>query len=167
MLHTQLPSLIGNTKQILKFQSLFSCKQQRVPKGHIAIYVGEAEKKRYVVPLSYLSHEAFRDLLKNAEEEFEFCHPMGGLTIPCKEEDFIHLACQLDSLVPKGHVAIYIGEGEKKRFVVPLSYLNQPVFEDLLKRAEEEFGFYHPMGGLTIPCNVEEFNGLASQLCCL
>ncbi|GAB2218138.1 hypothetical protein Droror1_Dr00001356 [Drosera rotundifolia] len=97
MLHAQLPTFIGNTKQILKFQSLLSFKK-RVPKGYIAIYVGEAEMKRYVVPLSYLRHEAFQDLLKHAEEEFEFCHPMGGLTIPCKEEVFIDLACQLDSL---------------------------------------------------------------------
>jgi|UniRef100_B9HRC8 SAUR family protein len=30
------------------------------------------------------------------------------------------------------------------------SYLNQPTFQDLLVQAEEEFGYVHPMGGLTI-----------------
>ncbi|KAF6149736.1 hypothetical protein GIB67_017469 [Kingdonia uniflora] len=51
--------------------------------------------------------------------------------------------------VPKGHFAVYVGLSQKKRFVVPLSYLNQPSFQDLLSRTEEEFGFVHPMGGLT------------------
>jgi SAUR family protein len=27
-----------------------------------------------------------------------------------------------------------------KRFVVPVSYLDQPSFQDLLRKAEEEFG---------------------------
>ncbi|KAJ0247250.1 Uncharacterized protein HA466_0166830 [Hirschfeldia incana] len=61
-------------------------------------------------------------------------------------------------LVPKGHVPVYVGEGmEKTRFVVPISYLNHPLFREFLNRAEEEFGFHHPMGGLTIPCREEAF----------
>ncbi|KAK8518714.1 hypothetical protein V6N13_018013 [Hibiscus sabdariffa] len=59
--------------------------------------------------------------------------------------------------VPKGHVAVYVGEGDRKRFVIPISFLNRPLFQDLLARAEEEFGFNHPMGGLTIPCSEEYF----------
>ncbi|KAE8728967.1 Auxin-responsive protein SAUR20 [Hibiscus syriacus] len=55
--------------------------------------------------------------------------------------------------VPKGHIAVYVGEGNKKRFTIPISFLNNPLFRDLLDRAEEEFGFNHPMGGLTIPCS--------------
>nr|GLL25718.1 auxin-responsive protein SAUR21-like [Ipomoea trifida] len=53
--------------------------------------------------------------------------------------------------VPKGHFAVYVGEIEKKRFVIPVSYLKDPSFQDLLCQAEEEFGFDHPTGGLTIP----------------
>ncbi|VVA22024.1 PREDICTED: auxin-responsive [Prunus dulcis] len=45
----------------------------------------------------------------------------------------------------------HVGESEKQRFVVPTSFLNQPAFQELLSEAEEEFGFDHPMGGLTIP----------------
>lgn len=57
-----------------------------------------------------------------------------------------------------GHVAVYAGEQvEKKRFVVPISYLNHPLFRDFLRCTEEEFGFNHPMGGLTIPCREETF----------
>ncbi|KAK9677769.1 hypothetical protein RND81_11G165500 [Saponaria officinalis] len=80
----QLPSIISSFKTAAKMHS----KSHRgVPKGHVAVYVGN-EKTRYVVPLSCLSHPAFQDLLNKAEEEFGFNHPMGGLTIPCDEATF-------------------------------------------------------------------------------
>ncbi|MED6136595.1 hypothetical protein PIB30_057478 [Stylosanthes scabra] len=41
--------------------------------------------------------------------------------------------------VPKGYLAVYVGE-KMKRFVIPISYLNQPSFQDLLSQVEEEFG---------------------------
>ncbi|KAL9173824.1 hypothetical protein ABFS82_02G014600 [Erythranthe guttata] len=65
--------------------------------------------------------------------------------------------------VPKGHLTVYVGQNEK-RFVIPLSYLNHPLFKELLFRAEEEFGFHHPMGGLTIPCSEDLFIDLTSRL---
>lgn len=52
----------------------------------------------------------------------------------------------------------------RERFLVPVSYLNQPLFRGLLARAEEEFGFYHPAGGLTIPCREHAFLDITSQL---
>ncbi|KAL4585223.1 hypothetical protein LXL04_009839 [Taraxacum kok-saghyz] len=67
-------------------------------------------------------------------------------------------------IIPKGHLAVYVGEQEKRRFVVPLSLLNQPSFQDLLHQAEEEFGYDHPMGGLTIPCHEDVFIDIASRL---
>ncbi|XP_013627509.1 PREDICTED: auxin-responsive protein SAUR20-like [Brassica oleracea var. oleracea] len=72
-------------------------------------------------------------------------------------------------LVPKGHVAVYVGEEmeNNKRFVVPISYLNHPLFQGLLNRAEEEFGFNHPVGGLTIPCREETFVGLLNSYGCI
>ncbi|KAL7237623.1 hypothetical protein ACSBR2_003846 [Camellia fascicularis] len=66
--------------------------------------------------------------------------------------------------VPKGHLAVYVGEREKKRFVIPISYLNRPSFQDLLSQAEKEFGFEHRMGSLTIPCRQDIFIDLTSQL---
>ncbi|KAI8023575.1 Indole-3-acetic acid-induced protein ARG7 [Camellia lanceoleosa] len=66
--------------------------------------------------------------------------------------------------VPKGYLPVYVGESEKKRFVIPISYLNQPSFQDLLIQAEEEFGFDHPIGGLTIPCREVIFIDLTAQL---
>ncbi|KAH7574963.1 hypothetical protein JRO89_XS02G0027100 [Xanthoceras sorbifolium] len=67
--------------------------------------------------------------------------------------------------VPRGYLAVYVvGESQKKRFVIPISFLNEPSFQDLLCMAEEEFGFNHPMGGLTIPCTQDMFTDLTSQL---
>lgn len=66
--------------------------------------------------------------------------------------------------VPKGYFAVYVGEGEKKRFVIPVSLLNRPSFQELLSIAEEEFGFTHPMGGLTIPCTEDMFIDITSGL---
>eukprot|EP00261_Vitis_vinifera_P032520 XP_019073763.1 PREDICTED: auxin-responsive protein SAUR21 isoform X1 [Vitis vinifera] len=94
----RLPSKIHNAKQILKLQSLLSRNQSSVPKGHCAVYVGEIQKKRFVVPISYLNHPAFQDLLHLAEEEFGFDHPMGGLTIPCEEDAFIDLTSRLNAM---------------------------------------------------------------------
>ncbi|XLR13545.1 hypothetical protein HN51_034450 [Arachis hypogaea] len=67
------------------------------------------------------------------------------------------------SEVPKGYLAVYVGE-KMKRFVIPVSYLNQPLFQELLNQAEEEFGYDHPMGGLTIPCSEDAFLDLKSRL---
>ena len=41
-----------------------------------------------MVPISYLKHASVKSLLCQAAEEFGFNHPMGGLTIPCKENPF-------------------------------------------------------------------------------
>jgi SAUR family protein len=52
-----------------------------------------------------------------------------------------------------------ISEHHRSEFptVIPISYLNQPNFQELLSQAEEEFGYVHPMGGLTIPCREDIF----------
>ncbi|KAI3886367.1 hypothetical protein MKW92_039689 [Papaver armeniacum] len=165
--------------------------EMAIPKGHFAIYVGETQfKKRFVVPISYLNHTCVQELLNQAGEEFGFDYPMGGVTIPCSEEMFLNLTSQLNhfnmgfnlhakilrrsfskgrndaEIIPKGHFTVYVGDATqlKKRFVVQMWYLNQPSFQDLLSLAEEEFGFNHPMGGLTIPCNEASFIDLVSQL---
>lgn len=66
--------------------------------------------------------------------------------------------------VPKGHFVVYVGETQKKRFVVPISFLSEPLFQHLLSQVEEEFGFNHPMGGVTIPCSEDFFIDLTSRL---
>ncbi|KAL5541205.1 hypothetical protein UlMin_042678 [Ulmus minor] len=72
---------------------------------------------------------------------------------------------QAASDVPKGYVAVYVGDESKmKLFVIPLSHLNQPSFQEVLSQAEEKFGYDHPMGALTIPCREETFLDLISHL---
>eukprot|EP00257_Ricinus_communis_P021808 XP_015581369.1 auxin-responsive protein SAUR21-like [Ricinus communis] len=66
--------------------------------------------------------------------------------------------------IPRGYLAVYVGENQKKRFIVPISMLDEPSFQELLRRAEEEFGFNHPMGGLTIPCREDTFLDITSRL---
>ncbi|CAJ1933691.1 unnamed protein product [Sphenostylis stenocarpa] len=65
--------------------------------------------------------------------------------------------------VAKGYFAVYVGE-KMKRIVIPVSYLNQPSFRELLSQVEEEFGYNHPMGGLTIPCSEKAFQHITSCL---
>ena len=80
---------VANAKSLLH-RSFSNAKN--VPKGYLAVYVGdESKKKRLVIPLSYLNHPSFQDLLSQAEEEFGFDHSMGGLTIPCREDAFVDL----------------------------------------------------------------------------
>ncbi|XP_047154477.1 auxin-induced protein 10A5-like [Vigna umbellata] len=65
--------------------------------------------------------------------------------------------------VPKGYLAVYVGD-KMRRFMIPVSYLNQSSFQQLLSQSEEEFGYDHPTGGLTIPCKEEEFINVISHL---
>ncbi|KAI8021014.1 Indole-3-acetic acid-induced protein ARG7 [Camellia lanceoleosa] len=98
----RLPTFVLHAKQILKprsphnqYSSSPVATTLDAPKGHFAVYVGEKEKNRFVVPLSYLKHPLFQDLLRKAEEEYGFDHPMGGLTIPCSEDAFLNVASHL------------------------------------------------------------------------
>uniref|UniRef100_A0A7N0TWE4 SAUR family protein n=1 Tax=Kalanchoe fedtschenkoi TaxID=63787 RepID=A0A7N0TWE4_KALFE len=54
-----------------------------VPKGYLAICVGK-DMKKFIIPTEYLSHEAFKILLREAEEEFGF-QQEGVLRLPCDE----------------------------------------------------------------------------------
>ena len=84
--------------------------------------------------------------------------------ILCRSLSIGKEATSMSANVPKGYVAVYVGEGQKRRFLVPLAYLSEPAFQDLLNFAEQEFGFDHPMGGLTIPCSEDIFMDITSQL---
>ncbi|KAL5788754.1 hypothetical protein ACOSP7_005703 [Xanthoceras sorbifolium] len=89
---------------------------------------------------------------------------MQAKQILCQSKLFANQAAASSVNVLKGHIAVYVGESQKKRFVIPVSFLNQPSFQELLRKAEEEFGFHHPMGGLTIPCREDIFINLTSSL---
>ncbi|KAK8260255.1 hypothetical protein V6Z11_D13G109900 [Gossypium hirsutum] len=63
---------IVNAKKSLK-RTLSSSEITKVPKGHFA--------KRFVVPLSFLKHPSFPNLLSQAEEEYGFNHALGRRSI--------------------------------------------------------------------------------------
>jgi SAUR family protein len=64
--------------------------------------------------------------------------------------------------VPRGHFPVYVGEN-RTRYIVPISWLEHPQFQNLLQRAAEEYGFNHDMG-LTIPCDEDVFESLISLM---
>ncbi|KAH0720116.1 hypothetical protein KY284_005146 [Solanum tuberosum] len=69
------------------------------------------------------------------------------------------------NVVPKGHMAIYVGQkdGDFKRVLVPVIYFNHPLFSELLREVEDEYGFNYP-GGITIPCRISEFERVQTQI---
>lgn len=73
-------------KRTLSFSDTSNALSGNIPKGFLAVSVGE-EMKRFVIPTEYLSHRAFAALLREAEEEFGF-HQEGVLRIPCEVSVF-------------------------------------------------------------------------------
>ncbi|PRQ24118.1 putative small auxin-up RNA [Rosa chinensis] len=55
-----------------------------------------------------------------------------------------------NSGIPKGYFVVYVGESQKKR-------------SDLLSQAEEEFGYGHAMGSITMPCSEHTFLDLTTR----
>ncbi|KAK9667186.1 hypothetical protein RND81_14G239400 [Saponaria officinalis] len=101
----KLVDMFRQTKQLIQRRLVFSTRQQfsyqkltsvQVPRGHFAIYVendDDDHKKRFVVPISYLKHPLFQELLRSAAEEFGYNQ---GLIIPCTEYYFLDLISQLN-----------------------------------------------------------------------
>ncbi|XP_031380426.1 auxin-responsive protein SAUR68-like [Punica granatum] len=50
----------------------------------------------------------------------------------------------------KGHFVVYTAD--RRRFMVPLSYLQNNIFQELFKMSEDEFG-YSRDGPITVPCD--------------
>ncbi|XP_047324172.1 auxin-responsive protein SAUR50-like [Impatiens glandulifera] len=74
-----------------------------------------------------------------------------------EEEGFLPLD------VPKGHFVVYVGE-KRSRYIIPISFLTCPLFQNLLHQAEEEYGFHYHGNGLTIPCQEDVFRSLTSMI---
>ncbi|KAJ0960312.1 hypothetical protein J5N97_001883 [Dioscorea zingiberensis] len=71
------------------------------------------------------------------------------ISSPRADEHSDFNACST-SVAEKGHFNVYTSEG--KRFMVPVAYLNNAVFKELLKISEEEFGLPGD-GPITLPCD--------------
>eukprot|EP01018_Ginkgo_biloba_P019963 Gb_12167 [translate_table: standard] len=90
-----------------------------------------------------------------------FSKRRNNLNVDSKESAWCRSFCMFTD-VPKGHIPVYVGN-DRCRFIIPITFLNHPLFRTLLEKAEEEFGFDHHMG-LTIPCDKFVFKHFASRL---
>ncbi|KAK4345430.1 hypothetical protein RND71_035606 [Anisodus tanguticus] len=95
-----------------------------------------------------------KQILKMCSSMLKRCSSLGMKHGHNNEDD-------LPSDVPKGHVAVYVGD-YRTRYIIPISFLTHPEFQ-CLRCAEEEFGFDRDMG-ITIPCDEVVFKSLSSML---
>ena len=59
-------------------------------------------------------------------------------------------SCSTSSVVDKGHFVVY--SSDRRRFVIPLAYLNSEIMRDLFQMSEEEFGI-QSAGPIILPCD--------------
>ncbi|XAR73129.1 hypothetical protein NMG60_11006988 [Bertholletia excelsa] len=74
-------------------------KKMKIKKGWLAVRVGLEDEhtgfQRFVIPISYLYHPLFKQLLDNAYEVYGY-HASGPLKLPCSVDDFLHLRWQIE-----------------------------------------------------------------------
>ncbi|XP_061956191.1 auxin-responsive protein SAUR15-like [Populus nigra] len=87
------------------------------------------------------------------------------LCFPNSDPGYIKLGRAKPMEVPKGHLAVYVGEsdGDTKRELVPVIFFNHPLFAELLQRTERVNGYNHS-GGITIPCGYSEFEKVKTRI---
>ncbi|KAK6162539.1 hypothetical protein DH2020_002380 [Rehmannia glutinosa] len=80
-------------------QEPFLEKPGPIPKGHMAVYVGQkdGDYERILVPVVYFNHPLFGDLLEESEKEYGFNHP-GGITIPCRISEFERIQTRIKAV---------------------------------------------------------------------
>ncbi|KAH7692255.1 Small auxin-up RNA protein [Dioscorea alata] len=69
--------------------------------------------------------------------------------------------CSTSYVAEKGHFNVYSSEG--KRFMVPLAYLDNNIFKELLRISEEEFGLSCDRP-ITLPCDAASMEYVLSLL---
>ncbi|WMV43666.1 hypothetical protein MTR67_037051 [Solanum verrucosum] len=79
-------------------------KKVSVPKGHLAVYVGEQEDDtcRIVVPVIYFNHPLFTELLREAEMVYGYNYP-GRIQIPCRISEFENVKSKIAATVGGGN----------------------------------------------------------------
>ncbi|KAL8233081.1 hypothetical protein R6Q57_002859 [Mikania cordata] len=67
--------------------------------------------------------------------------------------------------IPKGCMTVTVGheDEEQKRFIIPVMYLNHPLFMELLKEGEDEYGF-HYHGPINFHCHVKDFCNIKGMI---
>ncbi|KAJ0976029.1 hypothetical protein J5N97_017994 [Dioscorea zingiberensis] len=81
-------------------------KKMKVKKGCLAVRVGleneEGSFKRFMIPISYLHHPLFKELLEKAQDIYGF-NSFGPLKLPCSADEFLHLRWQIERESPRCH----------------------------------------------------------------
>ncbi|KAK8716356.1 hypothetical protein V6N13_043668 [Hibiscus sabdariffa] len=74
-------------------------KKAKVKKGWLAVEVGleddERGFRRFVIPISYLYHPLFEQLLDKAHQLYDY-NTTGPLKLPCSVDDFLHIKRRVD-----------------------------------------------------------------------
>jgi SAUR family protein len=101
-----IPSLVWLRRALRRWRSraaeaASSSPDAAVPAGHVAVSVqgpaAAAAPRRFVVRLAHLSHPAFLELLRQAEEEYGFPAAPGPVALPCDEDRFLDVLRRVTS----------------------------------------------------------------------
>ncbi|KAK1420770.1 hypothetical protein QVD17_22624 [Tagetes erecta] len=108
---------------------------------------------------------SFKNLAKKAKVQGDIKRSQSERLLKYKdnqEEASFSPSCSSPRKTPTGFFTIYVGE-ERRRFVVPTSYLSHPLFKLLLEKSSEEFGFGQK-NGLVVPCSVKAFQEVVNAV---
>ena len=72
------------------------------------------------------------------------------ITLPRTDEVLDADGCSTSAVADKGHFVVF--SSDKRRFVIPLVYLNNEILRELLQMSEEEFGIQSE-GPIILPCD--------------
>lgn len=89
---------VGQEEQLEQVKEVVS-----VPKGHLAVYVGEknGDACRVFVPVIYFNHPLFSELLRESEQIYGFNH-QGGIQIPCQKSKFENVKMRIAAAASGG-----------------------------------------------------------------
>jgi SAUR family protein len=122
-----IPSLVRLRRTLRRWRSRAaeaasssSSSSVAVPAGHVAVSVQgttpSSGPRRFVVRVAHLSHPAFLELLRQAEEEYGFPAAPGPIALPCDEDHFLDVLHRVSSSASSccccGPVAARRGRGD-------------------------------------------------------
>jgi SAUR family protein len=123
-----IPSLVRLRRTLRRWRSRAaeaasssSSSSVAVPAGHVAVSVQgttpSSGPRRFVVRVAHLSHPAFLELLRQAEEEYGFPAAPGPIALPCDEDHFLDVLQRVSSSASScccGPVAARRGRGDAR-----------------------------------------------------
>uniref|UniRef100_A0ACD5ZGC5 Uncharacterized protein n=1 Tax=Avena sativa TaxID=4498 RepID=A0ACD5ZGC5_AVESA len=79
-------------------------KKRKVKKGWLAVRVGNEQQQggRFVIPIAYLYHPVFRQLLEAARDTYGY-DSSGPLRLPCSVDEFLRLRALVERDTSAAH----------------------------------------------------------------